>query len=167
MVSAKDIRLSNNAFKARKKHITAVFVGGTGGVGKGTLLQLAKHAYSPTVYIIGRSEKSAMPLLDELNHLNPEGKYVFIETDVSLIKNVDKVSQQIKSAEQKLDLLFMSPGYLSLGGRNGTPFPNASSNNFRHLRGNRHNGILVVLLASALHIQPSSATFPFSKRQGR
>lgn len=120
MVAIKDIRLSNNAFKASKKDVTALFVGGTSGVGKGTLIQLAKHAPAPTVYLVGRSKSSATSLLDELKSLNSEGNFIFTETEVSLIKNVDAVCEQIKVKEKKLDLLFMSAGYLTLNGRNGT-----------------------------------------------
>jgi hypothetical protein len=42
-----------------------------------------------------------------------------------LIKNVDKACDEIKSCEKKLDLLFMSPGYLSFDGRNGNYYYNA------------------------------------------
>ena len=120
MVTLTDIRLSNEGFKSGKRDITALFVGGTSGVGKGTLIQLAKQAHAPTVYVVGRSKKSAQPLLDELNSLNSDGSFIFIETEVSLIKNVDVVCEQIKAKEKKLDLLFMSAGYLTLDGRNGT-----------------------------------------------
>src|SRR5579859_1558327 len=117
MVSLKGIRLSNDAFKAGKRDIIALFVGGTSGVGKGTVIQLAK--YTPgalTVYITGRSEKSATPLLEELKRLKTDGNFIFIETEVSLIQNVDAVCEQIKAKEKTLDLLFMSAGFLSLNG---------------------------------------------------
>jgi NADP-dependent 3-hydroxy acid dehydrogenase YdfG len=120
MVWLKDIRLSNDAFKASKKHVVALFVGGTSGIGKGTLIQLAKHAPAPTVYIVGRSKKSTTPLLEELKSLNPEAHFIFLETEVSLIKNVDAVCKEIRANETKLDLLCMSAGYLSLDGRKGT-----------------------------------------------
>jgi NADP-dependent 3-hydroxy acid dehydrogenase YdfG len=120
MVALKDISLSNEAFRSSKRHITALFVGGTSGVGKGTLIQLARHALAPTIYMVGRSKESAQPLLNELNSFNSEATYIFIETEVSLIKNVDVVCEQVKAQEKKLDLLFMSAGYPSLDGRNGT-----------------------------------------------
>lgn len=119
MVSIKDVRISNSNFKARPPGLVALFVGGTSGIGKGTLKQLSKYANAPKVYIIGRSKSSATPLLNELQNLNPQGTFVFIETEISLIKNVDTVCQEIKEKEQKLDLIFLSPGYLSLEGRRG------------------------------------------------
>jgi NADP-dependent 3-hydroxy acid dehydrogenase YdfG len=120
MVLLKDIRLSNDAFKASERHVVALFVGGTSGIGKGTLIQLVKHVPAPTVYIVGRSKRSATPLLGELNSLNPDARFIFLETEVSLIKNVDAVCKEIRANETKLDLLYMSAGYLSLDGRKGT-----------------------------------------------
>jgi NADP-dependent 3-hydroxy acid dehydrogenase YdfG len=119
MVNIKDVRASNAAFKESKKSLVAVFVGATSGIGMGTLKQFAKHAHSPKVYIIGRSKSSSAPLLNELAASNPQATFVFLESEISLIKNVDKVCADIQSREDKVDILFMSPGYLSFDGRNG------------------------------------------------
>ena len=42
--------------------------------------------------------------------LNPEGSYEFIRKDVSLIKNVDELCNEIEKREKRIDLLFLSPG---------------------------------------------------------
>jgi NAD(P)-dependent dehydrogenase (short-subunit alcohol dehydrogenase family) len=119
MVNIKDVRASNSSFDASKESLVAVFVGATAGIGMGTLRQFAKHAYKPKIYIVGRSKSAAKPLLDELTTSNPQGTFVFLETEISLMKKVDDVCEEIKAKEKKLDLLFMSPGYLSFEGRNG------------------------------------------------
>jgi len=120
MVSIKDVRVSNASFKESKESLTAVFVGGTSGIGMGTLKQFAKNAYAPKVYIVGRSKSAAQTLLDEISSSNTQGTFVFLETEISLMKNVDKVCEEIKTREGKLDLLFMTPGFLSFEGRNET-----------------------------------------------
>ena len=122
MVAIKDVRISNAAFKASKESsgLVAVFVGATSGIGMGSLKALARKAHEPKVYILGRSKRAAAPLLIELGTLNPQATYVFIETEVSLMRNVDMACEQIKSNEKKVDILFMSPGYLGFGGRNET-----------------------------------------------
>ncbi|KAK9243172.1 hypothetical protein V1506DRAFT_405580 [Lipomyces tetrasporus] len=97
-----------------------LFVGGTSGIGKGTLRQLAKCANAPKVYIVGRSMTFAAPLLSELESLNPLGTFIFIETEISLIKNVDTVCAEKKRKERNLDLVFLSAGYLSVAGRQET-----------------------------------------------
>jgi NADP-dependent 3-hydroxy acid dehydrogenase YdfG len=121
MVNIKDVRKSNLAFKlsGHASGLVAIFVGATSGVGMGTLKQFAKYATAPKVYVIGRSKTGATPLLNDLKALNPEATFEFIETEISLIKNVDLACDEIKSKEKKVDILFMSPGYLSFDGRQG------------------------------------------------
>jgi len=69
--------------------------------------------------MIGRSRAKAATLLDELKVINPEGTYVFSEGEFSLVKDVDRFSEEIKKAEERVDILCMSPGYLSFAGREG------------------------------------------------
>lgn len=119
MVQIKDIRVSNAAFKASKVSLVAVFVGATSGIGLATLKLLAETTVTPTLYVLGRSKRAATPLLDDLAKINPQTTVNFIETEVSLIKNVDKVCEEIAAKEKKVDILFLSPGGISLGGRDG------------------------------------------------
>lgn len=121
MVNINNVRKSNLAFKlsGHASGLVAVFVGATSGIGMGTLKQFAKYAQAPKVYILGRSKKAAVSLLSEIQSSNPEGKFEFIETEISLMKNVDLACDQIKANEEKVDILFMSPGYLSFDGRKG------------------------------------------------
>jgi NADP-dependent 3-hydroxy acid dehydrogenase YdfG len=122
MINIKDVRASNAALKASKEPsgLVAVFVGATSGIGMGTLKQFAKYANAPKAYILGRSKKAATPLLDEIKSSKPQGTFEFIETEISLIKNIDLACDHIKSKEKKVDILFLSPGCLTLEGRNGT-----------------------------------------------
>ncbi|KAK2750249.1 hypothetical protein FQN55_002394 [Onygenales sp. PD_40] len=57
-----------------------------------------------------------MDLIYRMDVLNP-----FIEADVSLIKNVDSACKEIRAKEERLNLLFMTPGGISLSGRRETP----------------------------------------------
>ncbi len=99
--------------------MVAVFVGATSGIGLGTLKQYAKYAQGGKAYIVGRSKSAAQPLLNELKGSNPTGTFDFMESEISLIKNVDIVCEAIKAKEKKVDILFMSPGFLAAGGRIG------------------------------------------------
>ncbi|EAU38702.1 conserved hypothetical protein [Aspergillus terreus NIH2624] len=119
MVSLKTVQASNAGIRALS-NITALFVGGTSGIGQSTLRQLARHADSPTAYIVGRNEARARPFLSELRQLNPKGRFHFIEADVSLVRNVDAACRQILQQQKQLNFLFMTPGGISLGGRNET-----------------------------------------------
>ena len=47
-----------------------------------------------------------------------------MQADITLLSTVDAVTAEIAGTEEKLDLLFMSPGYMKLSGRDGpTPKP--------------------------------------------
>ncbi len=120
MVNIQEVRFSNAELKGHSHISTAVFVGATRGIGRSTLIQLAKNVPAPKVYIIGRSLSSTTPLLDELKSINPRGTFTFLQGQISLIKDVDTICAEIKSKEQSLDLLFLSAGQLSLAGRQET-----------------------------------------------
>ncbi|MCJ1433420.1 hypothetical protein MMC27_002780 [Xylographa pallens] len=120
MVSIKLIRSSIASLATKAPGMVALFIGATSGTGMGTLKQLAKHANAPKVYIVGRSQRSAAPLLDELKRLNPQGTFVFLETEISLIRNVDQICREIASQEKQMDLIVMSTGYLTFAGRQET-----------------------------------------------
>lgn len=120
MVALEAVRQSNRQLaKLSPTPFAALFVGGTSGIGRSTLRQLAQHAHKPSVYIVGRNEQNASPLLRELRQTNPEGSFHFLEADVTLMRNVDRVCAEVKRREDKLNLLFMTPGGISLSGRTG------------------------------------------------
>ena len=119
MVSIKDVRASNESLKSLTPGLVAVFAGATAGIGLHSLKQLAKHTNAPRIYMIGRSKTKAKIILDELQVLNPKGTFIFYEGEFSLIKDVDRFSEEIKKAEQRVDILCMSPGFLSFAGRQG------------------------------------------------
>ncbi|THY15476.1 hypothetical protein D6D02_03941 [Aureobasidium pullulans] len=120
MVSLESIRTSN--LEARNlENLVAVFVGGTHGVAESTVKELFLRATTPRAYIIGRSQDVADKLCKELEDLNPGSKAVFIKKDISILKNVDEVCEELQRREKKINILFLSAGYMSLGGRSETP----------------------------------------------
>jgi NAD(P)-dependent dehydrogenase (short-subunit alcohol dehydrogenase family) len=161
MVSMKEVRLSNDAFKNGPAGLKALFVGATAGIGASAVKQFALHAKAPTVYLVGRSQTKAAPLLDELKSLNPQATFTFIEADVSLLKGVDKVCDEILAKEQKLDLLWLSQGLLSFAGQQSEfPSPeylllNVATNLGPQNRDSRRNSspsCRSILLTDAVHL---------------
>jgi short-subunit dehydrogenase len=94
-------------------------VGGTSGIGESTAREVVRYTGSPTVYIVGRSQTEADRITAEFKELNSKSKVHFIRSDVSLLRNVDKVCDEIKSKEKKINLLVLTPGILTLQGRTG------------------------------------------------
>ena len=116
MVSLEEVHASNSCIaSALPPGLVAVFVGGTNGVGETTLKRFAKHAVRPRVYFIGRSQKAGDRIAAECKALNAEGEFIFIEKEVSLIRNVDVVCEEIKSKEKAINLLFLTIGTLQAG----------------------------------------------------
>ncbi|KAE8151344.1 hypothetical protein BDV25DRAFT_152802 [Aspergillus avenaceus] len=113
MVGLSEVRKSNSVLHSRDGDFVAVFVGGTSGIGEATAKELAKVVKKPTIHLVGRNEASGSRILEELKAANPEGTFHFIQSDVSLIKNVDQACSEIKQKEKAIDLLFLSTGHLA------------------------------------------------------
>ena len=117
MVSVTEVRSANEALRNKHESLTAVFAGATAGIGLATLRAFATHIPKPKAIIVGRSRSKFEPELQNLQSINPNGDFTFIEADVSLLKNVDSVCEQIKKQVSSIDLLFTSQGYISFVGR--------------------------------------------------
>jgi NAD(P)-dependent dehydrogenase (short-subunit alcohol dehydrogenase family) len=117
MVSVKAARSANSALKNQHESLTAVFAGATSGIGLETLKLFTKNTPKPTAVIVGRSRSKFEPALKNLQAINPNGQYHFIEAEISLIKNVDAACAEIKKHTSKIDLLYLSQGFLNLGTR--------------------------------------------------
>ena len=118
MVAISEIRSANAALKKTHDSLAAVFVGATSGIGLATLQSFADHIPKPKAIIVGRSRSKFQPELEILQELNPNGEFIFLETDISLIKNIDAVGKEIEKLLPSggLDLLFTSQGYISFIG---------------------------------------------------
>ena len=94
--------------------MVAVFVGGTSGIGGHALKSFAEHARSPLIYLVGRSQEAADVIIADCTKLNPDGRYIFIQSDVSLLNNVVQVCERILSETKTINLLFQSQGGLQI-----------------------------------------------------
>ncbi|KEF50903.1 uncharacterized protein A1O9_13041 [Exophiala aquamarina CBS 119918] len=120
MVAIQAIRKSNARIAELPPGLVALFLGATSGIGQSALVQFARYAVRPHIYIVARRASSITALLDELRKSNGEGTYTTIEKDVSLIRATSDVVEFIKARETKLDLLFESVGFISFSGRQET-----------------------------------------------
>lgn len=115
MVSLEIIHASNDRIRTSlQAGLVAVFVGATNGVGETTVRQFVKHVAQPRVYIIGRSQEAGDRITDECRALNPEGTFMFIRRDTSLMRNVDEICNELASKEDVINLLFLTIGTLQI-----------------------------------------------------
>src|SRR4051812_19250935 len=121
MVSLTTVRALITKLESLTTATTAVFVGGTSGIGRATLIQLAKAKQRALkVYIIGRKSSSHESLLTELHTLNQNGEFIFLEAQITLLAEVKRVCEAIISREKSIDFLWMSAGALPFDGRKGS-----------------------------------------------
>jgi NADP-dependent 3-hydroxy acid dehydrogenase YdfG len=111
MVALSDVEASNLRLSTTlPAKMVAVFVGATSGIGEFTMKAFAQHTTEPRIYFVGRSQDAADRIMGEVKHLNPTGEYIFTKSNVSLLKNVDDVCQQILVREEAINLLFQTQG---------------------------------------------------------
>ncbi|KAF1975561.1 hypothetical protein BU23DRAFT_552498 [Bimuria novae-zelandiae CBS 107.79] len=120
MVSLADVRAHNATLKSLAPNLVAIFVGGTSGISHYTALEFARNTRSPHIYLVGRNQTAAANITAELKSINSSSTVEFIKKDVSLLRQVDEACKEIKGKEKKVNLLFMTVGYLTLKGRNET-----------------------------------------------
>jgi len=116
MVSLTAVQASNASIPTTlPSGLVAVFVGGTSGIGEYTLKEFVRLARQPRIYNVGRSQEASDRISADCKRLNADAQYTFIQADVSLIRSVDAVCEQIKAKEKAINLLFLSAGTLVTG----------------------------------------------------
>jgi len=93
-------------------------VGGTSGIGEGMALTMAKMKADVTV--AGRNKDAGDKIVAQMKALNPEGAYDFRTIDCSLMKDVQRFSQQYKEEFKQLNYLIISAGFMTTQGRTET-----------------------------------------------
>lgn len=101
---------------------TAVFVGGTAGIGRSMVETFGERTNgNANIIIIGRNRAAAEKVLARLpKPSNPNVKREFIQCDVSRVKNVHEATQQLLSSHPKINFLVLTAGLMSTKGRNET-----------------------------------------------
>ncbi|TAQ89947.1 hypothetical protein B7494_g1732 [Chlorociboria aeruginascens] len=122
MVYFQTVQQSNSRITALPQGIIALFMGATSGIGQSALQHFAQNAPSPRIYTVARPPTVASheDLLTSLRQINPSGAYSLITADISLVSEIDKVVNAIKQKETRIDILFMSSGFMAFEGRRDT-----------------------------------------------
>jgi hypothetical protein len=118
-VSFTEILANNTSLSpANFTDLITVFVGATAGIGLGTLQALTKRTKRPTIYIVGRSPSHLDGLISVLKTLNENATFIPIHAaDLTKVADARLAAASIASKATHVDLLIMSPGYVSFAGR--------------------------------------------------
>ena len=119
MVHLTKIKESNAQIDEETAPRIAVFVGGTSGIGKITLGAIAKLGTKFKAYVVGRKASKAtfQPFIEELHTANPNASIIWVEGQVTLLSEVKRICDYIKTLETSIDLLFLTTGYVPFFGR--------------------------------------------------
>jgi len=129
MVQLNVVRAYGNAL-VEKQFVTAVFVGGTSGIGEYSLRALASmHGTSGQglrVYLVGRNETAASTIINDCRKVCPAGEFQFMRaSDLACLREVDRVCKEIVGIEEAragekpacIDLLVLTQAYFAFGGK--------------------------------------------------
>ncbi|KAJ7090568.1 oxidoreductase [Mycena crocata] len=87
--------------------------GGTAGIGKESVLALAKHN-PERIYFSGRDSKRAADIIAEIKSVNPTVPVVFLECDLTSLASVEKAAKQIVSESERLDVVICNAGIMNV-----------------------------------------------------
>ncbi|KAG5352064.1 hypothetical protein C0989_003989 [Termitomyces sp. Mn162] len=116
------VRTANAAFKPSYTPV-AIFVGGTSGIGQGLAEAFARHTRGNAhIILIGRNRAAAEAIIAQFPKPTGSATYTheFVQCDVSRMKNIESVTKELVARVPKINFLFMSPGIMTMKGRDET-----------------------------------------------
>jgi len=111
MTSSKTFNASTDIPDLSNKVI--LLTGGTAGLGRETLVTLAKHNPS-TIYFTGRNASSAQETISQVKQNAPNVIVKFLECDQMSLASVQSVAQKFLKEAQRLDMLLCVAGIMAL-----------------------------------------------------
>ncbi|RAH69908.1 short-chain dehydrogenase/reductase [Aspergillus aculeatinus CBS 121060] len=121
MVSIATVRENNSAITGLYgSGLVGVFVGGTSGIGESTARAFIRSTHASRAYLVGRDQARASRIIEELQQMHPDAQITFIKSDVFLLREVDEACRTIQQNEDKVNILFLSPGTGTMKGRDET-----------------------------------------------
>jgi NAD(P)-dependent dehydrogenase (short-subunit alcohol dehydrogenase family) len=122
-VTISEVKASNSSITSETAPRTAVFIGATAGIGKATLTRLVAQHTAIKVYLVGRNAAKHQAFVDQLRESNSEANIIFLEGEVSLMAEVQRICNEIKAKDSSIDAVFLSTGYIPHSGRESSFTP--------------------------------------------
>jgi len=85
-----------------------IITGATDGIGKQTALELAKLGYN--IGLVGRDQDKGFTVLEEIATATGNDSLKFFKADLSMIRDLDRLANDIKSEYDSIDILINNAG---------------------------------------------------------
>jgi NAD(P)-dependent dehydrogenase (short-subunit alcohol dehydrogenase family) len=100
---------------------TAIFVGGTSGIGRAMAESFARATKGNcSIILIGRNRTAAESIIASFPKPTTTDVHEFVECDAKLIQNVHATTSALLQRLQKVNFLVLSPGMFRASGRHDT-----------------------------------------------
>ena len=90
----------------------ALITGGNTGLGKETVLQLAKHNPS-RLYLAARTSSKAEATIRDIKAIVPNANITFLQVDLASLRSVKEASETFLASSDRLDLLINNAGIMA------------------------------------------------------
>ena len=89
-------------------NINCIITGATDGIGKQTAIELARLGYN--LGLVGRNKKKGESLIQDILMITGNQSIKYFNSDLSVIKNLKKLSSDIKNEYKTIDILINNAG---------------------------------------------------------
>jgi FlaA1/EpsC-like NDP-sugar epimerase len=87
--------------------------GGNAGLGKETIIQLAKHN-PKEIFLAARTPSKAEEAIKDIKKIVPNSNISFLQLDLSSFESVDTAAKEFKSRSDRLDILINNAGIMAV-----------------------------------------------------
>ena len=91
--------------------VCSASIAGNVGLGKETVLQLAKH--NPKIYLAARTPSKAKDTIASIKEQVPNADITFLELDLTSLASVKKAAETFTASSQRLDILINNAGVMA------------------------------------------------------
>ena len=91
---------------------TIICTGGTDGLGKESVLQLAQHG-SPTIFLAARNKAKAEAAIKDIQAVAPKAKIEFLQLDLSSFDSIKSAAKEFDAKSPKIDVLLNNAGIMA------------------------------------------------------
>lgn len=88
--------------------------GGNTGLGKQSILELARYGKPAKIYLAARNQAKAQGAIDEIRAIAPEAPIVELDLDLTSFESIKDAARTFAGKEERLDVLMLNAGIMAV-----------------------------------------------------